>query len=145
MTHAAVLDDGSDDLVVTDIEVDAPRGRESCRTLATGLCHSDLHFIDGVSRPRPCSSAMKPWAIVEAIGPGVDSVSVGDRVVTCLVVGCERSARCEQGEPYVSADPTCVAAPRRTCQDQDGRRRAISPMASIGALVDRMPWTSERS
>ena len=113
MTLAAVLDDGSDDLVVTDIEVDAPRGREVVvRTLATGLCHSDLHFIDGVlTRPRPVLLGHEAVGIVEAIGPGVDSVSVGDRVVTCLVVGCGRCARCEQGEPYVCVNPTWCAVP----------------------------------
>ncbi len=141
MTLAAVLDDGSDDLVVTDIEVDAPRGREVVvRTLATGLCHSDLHFIDGVlTRPRPVLLGHEAVGIVEAIGPGVDSVSVGDRVVTCLVVGCGRCARCEQGEPYVCADPNAVrrarGEPARMTM-ADGR--AIAPMANIGALADRM-------
>jgi S-(hydroxymethyl)glutathione dehydrogenase / alcohol dehydrogenase len=141
MTLAAVLDDGSDDLVVTDIEVDAPRGREVVvRTLATGLCHSDLHFIDGVlTRPRPVLLGHEAVGIVEAIGPGVDSVSVGDRVVTCLVVGCGRCARCEQGEPYVCADPNAVRRARgepARMRMADGR--AIAPMANIGALADRM-------
>jgi S-(hydroxymethyl)glutathione dehydrogenase/alcohol dehydrogenase len=141
MTLAAVLDDGSDDLIVTDIQVDAPRGREVVvRTLATGLCHSDLHFIDGVlTRPRPVLLGHESVGVVEAVGSGVDSVAVGDRVVTCLVVGCGRCARCEQGEPFVCSDPNAVrrarGEPARLAMP-DGR--AVAPMANIGALSERM-------
>jgi S-(hydroxymethyl)glutathione dehydrogenase/alcohol dehydrogenase len=141
MTVGAVLDDGSDLLVVTEIDVDIPGPREvAVRTLATGLCHSDLHYLDGVLiRPRPLLVGHEAVGVVEAVGPGVESVAVGDHVVTCLVVGCGTCARCEQGEPYLCANPN---ATRRAREQQprlamlDGR--AITTMANIGALTDRM-------
>ncbi len=141
MTRAAVLDDGTDDLVVTDIEVDMPLGREvAVKTLATGLCHSDLHYLDGVlNRPRPVLLGHEAVGIVEATGPGVDSVSVGDHVVTCLVVGCGTCARCEQGEPFVCANPNATRRPRGTPPRHalpDGR--AIGTMANIGSFSDQM-------
>ena len=141
MTLAALLDDGSDDLVVTDIEVDTPGAREvAVRTLATGLCHSDLHYIDGVlNRPRPVLLGHEAVGIVEAVGPGVESVAVGDRVVTCLVVGCGTCARCEQGEPFVCANPNATRRPRGAPPRHalpDGR--AIGTMANIGSFSDQM-------
>ncbi len=141
MTRAAVLDDGSDELVVTDIEVDKPGTREVLvRTLATGLCHSDLHYLDGVlTRPRPMLLGHEAVGVVEAIGTSVSSVAVGDHVVTCLVVGCGTCARCEQGEPYVCANPNAVRRARgepARLSMPDGR--ALNTMANIGALTDLM-------
>ena len=122
MTVGAVLDDGSDELVVTEIDVDSPGPREvAVRTLATGLCHSDLHYLDGVlTRPRPMLLGHEAVGVVEAVGPGVESVVVGDHVVTCLVVGCGTCARCEQGEPFVCSNPNATRRPR-------GERRGSSP------------------
>lgn len=141
MTTAAVLDDGSDDLIVSDITIDAPAAREVLvRTLATGLCHSDLHFIDGVlTRPRPVLLGHEAVGVVEALGPGVDSVAVGDHVVTCLVVGCGTCARCEQGEPFVCANPTATRRPRgATSRHTMPDGRAIGTMANIGSFADTM-------
>lgn len=43
-------------MTIEDVEIDAPKGREvRVRTVASGVCHSDLHFIDGAHsfrRPR---------------------------------------------------------------------------------------------
>jgi S-(hydroxymethyl)glutathione dehydrogenase/alcohol dehydrogenase len=113
MTVGAVLDDGSDELVVTEIDVDSPGTREvAVRTLATGLCHSDLHYLDGVlTRPRPVLLGHEAVGVVEAVGPGVETVAVGDHVVTCLVVGCGTCPRCEQGEPFVCSNPNATGAP----------------------------------
>jgi len=141
VTTAAVLDDGSDELLVTDIEVDQPGPREvSVRSLATGLCHSDLHYIDGVlNRPRPVLLGHEAVGIVDAVGPGVESVAVGDHVVTCLVVGCGTCPRCEQGEPFVCANPNATrrargAPPRHAMHDG----RPIGTMANIGSFSARM-------
>ena len=141
MTVAAVLDDGSDLLVVTEIDVDSPGPREvAVRTLATGLCHSDLHYLDGVlTRPRPVLLGHEAVGVVEAVGPGVESVAVGDHVVTCLVVGCGTCARCEQGEPFVCSNPNATRRPRgerARLLTPDGR--SIGTMANIGSFSDRM-------
>ena len=141
MTVGAVLDDGSDLLVVTEIDVDSPGPREvAVRTLATGLCHSDLHYLDGVlTRPRPVLLGHEAVGVVEAVGPGVESVAVGDHVVTCLVVGCGTCARCEQGEPFVCSNPNATRRPRgerARLLTTDGR--SIGTMANIGSFSDRM-------
>ena len=48
---AAVLREVSKPLTIEDISIDKPRPREVLmRTVAAGVCHSDLHFIEGRTR-----------------------------------------------------------------------------------------------
>ena len=46
---AAIYHGPEQALTVEDVEIDKPKGREVLvRTVASGVCHSDLHFVDGV-------------------------------------------------------------------------------------------------
>ena len=46
---AAVLREVNQPVVVEDVQVDAPAPREVLvRTAASGVCHSDLHFVEGL-------------------------------------------------------------------------------------------------
>ena len=48
---AAVFRKVHEPLTIETIEMDQPRGREILvRTIATGVCHSDLHVVDGLGR-----------------------------------------------------------------------------------------------
>ena len=53
---AAVLHTGAGDFSVEPVTIDAPGGHEVLvRTAATGLRHSDFHFIEGSGPvPTPC-------------------------------------------------------------------------------------------
>jgi alcohol dehydrogenase len=70
------------------------------RITAAGLCHSDLSVIDG-NRPRPLPMALGHEAagIVEALGPGVDDLSIGDQVVMVFMPSCGHCAPCAEGRP----------------------------------------------
>ncbi|MEW1735111.1 hypothetical protein AB0346_04085 [Nocardia beijingensis] len=51
-TPAAVIDAGSTELELRELEVDVPGfGEVRVRFVASGLCQSDYHFIDGVLGP----------------------------------------------------------------------------------------------
>ena len=56
---------------------------------AAGICHSDLSVIDG-NRPRPVPMVLGHEAAGEvvAVGTGVESFSVGDRVVLAFMPSC---------------------------------------------------------
>ncbi|HEY4609191.1 MAG TPA: alcohol dehydrogenase catalytic domain-containing protein, partial [Ilumatobacteraceae bacterium] len=99
--RAAVLLDGSDELSIADVTNDSPIGREVLvRSVAAGLCHSDYHYLDGtLSRGRPVILGHEGAGVVEAVGPDVRDIAVGDHVVTCLVMGCGDCVRCVAGEP----------------------------------------------
>jgi S-(hydroxymethyl)glutathione dehydrogenase/alcohol dehydrogenase len=139
--RAAILHDGADDLVVDDIEHDTPGPHEVLiRIDACGLCHSDLHWLDGtLVRPRPQVLGHEAAGVVEAIGSAVDSVSVGDSVVTCLLAGCGSCAPCLGGEPGQCRQPEAIRRPagdRPRLTTRDGR--AVTPMGGIGGLAERV-------
>ena len=83
-------------LELVELELDAPGpGELLVRIEAAGLCHSDLSVVDG-ARPRPMPMLLGHEAagIVEAIGPGVDDVAVGERIVTTFLPRCGECAAC---------------------------------------------------
>ncbi|HEY0519333.1 MAG TPA: Zn-dependent alcohol dehydrogenase [Ilumatobacteraceae bacterium] len=138
--RAAVLLDNSDQLDVVDVVHDEPIGREVLvRSVAAGLCHSDYHYLDGtLNRPRPVILGHEGAGVVEAVGPDVRDINVGDHVVTCLVMGCGECVRCMAGEPtsclqpYVTKRPS-GARPRLTL---DGV--SVGQMANVGSLAEHI-------
>ncbi|MGZ3620534.1 MAG: alcohol dehydrogenase catalytic domain-containing protein, partial [Candidatus Binataceae bacterium] len=64
---AAVFYAPKQSLVIEDVEIDKPRDREVLvRTVASGVCHSDLHFVDGYySFPAPAVLGHEAAGIVE--------------------------------------------------------------------------------
>jgi Zn-dependent alcohol dehydrogenase len=86
-------------LQIETLQLDPPGpGEVLLRTLAAGLCHSDLSVVDG-SRPRVMPMLLGHEAAGEVVelGAGVDSVAVGDRVVFSFVPHCGHCAPCSEG------------------------------------------------
>ncbi len=139
--RAALLRDGSAELSIEDVEHAPLTPREVLvRTAACGLCHSDLHVLDGtLVRPRPHLLGHEAAGIVGAVGTGVTSMAVGDHVVTCLVQGCGSCRRCHQGQPTLCTNP---AATRRRTEDGPRLRTTagepVSVMANVGGLTEWM-------
>jgi S-(hydroxymethyl)glutathione dehydrogenase/alcohol dehydrogenase len=90
-------------LVIEEVEIDRPRSREVLvRTVATGVCHSDLHVVDGLGRfplDRPYVMGHEGAGVVEAVGAEVTAVRRGDHVVACLSGFCGNCAQCLSGHP----------------------------------------------
>ena len=88
-------------LVVADVTLDPP-GRDEVLVAvrAAGLCHSDLSVIDG-NRPRPLPMVLghECAGVVEALGPGVTDLRVGDHVVAAFVPSCRHCEPCAHGRP----------------------------------------------
>ena len=100
---AAVLYAPNQPLVIEDIEVDEPQASEVLiKTSATGVCHSDLHFMEGKwMYPMPVVLGHESAGIVEKVGPGVANVKAGDRVVVAFVQSCGQCDRCTTGRPVL--------------------------------------------
>jgi S-(hydroxymethyl)glutathione dehydrogenase/alcohol dehydrogenase len=98
---AAVLHAPTQPLTIEDVELTKPGPREVLlRTAFAGLCHSDLHFIEGLyPHPTPCVLGHESAGIVEAVGDGVTYVKPGDHVITCLSVFCGTCPQCVTGHP----------------------------------------------
>src|SRR5579862_4059061 len=100
---AAVFRKVHEPLTIEQVEIDKPWGREVLvRTVATGVCHSDLHVVDGNGRfplDRPFVLGHEGAGVVEAVGKDVTAVRVGDHVVACLSGFCGNCPQCLSGHP----------------------------------------------
>ncbi len=99
MTKAAILIAPNEPLSIETVVVDDPGPHEvRIRTAACGLCHSDLHFIEGAyPHPLPAIPGHEAAGVVEAVGSEVRTVKVGDAVVTCLSAFCGHCEFCVTG------------------------------------------------
>jgi S-(hydroxymethyl)glutathione dehydrogenase/alcohol dehydrogenase len=90
-------------LTIETVDIDKPWGREVLvRTAATGVCHSDLHVVDGQGRwplDRPIILGHEGAGLVEAVGADVTTVKPGDHVVACLSGFCGACPQCLSGHP----------------------------------------------
>ena len=96
---AAVLFEVNKPLVIEDVSVPNPGPREVLiRTRVAGLCHSDLHFMEGLyPHPLPAVLGHESAGVVEKVGSDVTYVKPGDHVVTCLSVFCGTCDNCTTG------------------------------------------------
>ncbi|HMO95260.1 MAG TPA: Zn-dependent alcohol dehydrogenase [Tepidiformaceae bacterium] len=103
---AAVLYAPNQPLVIEDMEVDEPQaGEVLIKTAATGVCHSDLHFMEGKwMYPMPVVLGHESAGVVEKVGPGVTNVKAGDRVVVAFVQSCGACNRCVTGRPNLCSN-----------------------------------------
>jgi S-(hydroxymethyl)glutathione dehydrogenase/alcohol dehydrogenase len=96
---AAVFHAAHQPLTIEDVEIEKPKRREVLlRTAFAGLCHSDLHFMEGLyPYPTPAVLGHEGAAVVEAVGEDVTYVKPGDHVITCLSVFCGECEYCTTG------------------------------------------------
>jgi NDMA-dependent alcohol dehydrogenase len=85
---------------VEEVEVDQPKGRELLvRNVASGLCHSDEHFITGDFPlvQTPYIGGHEGAGVVEAVGPEVTTFRPGDHIVYSFVAACGQCPSCADG------------------------------------------------
>ncbi len=97
---AAVLREVNKPLQIENVQHDDPGPREVLvRTVATGVCHSDLHFQDGTyPHVLPTILGHESAGAVEAVGSMVSYVKPGDHVITCLSAFCGHCDQCLTGQ-----------------------------------------------
>jgi S-(hydroxymethyl)glutathione dehydrogenase/alcohol dehydrogenase len=98
---AAVFHGPNLPLSIEDVELDKPQDREVLiKTVASGVCHSDLHFVDGFyPYPAPAVLGHEAAGIIEEVGKQVTYVKPGDHVICCLSVFCGNCEQCMSGHP----------------------------------------------
>lgn len=95
-TKAAVIRKPGEPWEITELELDEPReGEVRIRFHASGMCHSDEHLRTGHSAGRlPMVGGHEGAGVVEAVGPGVTRVKVGDHVVCSFIPACGTCRYC---------------------------------------------------
>ena len=139
--RAAVLHEAPGDLVIEDLDIASPIGHEVLiETKASGLCHSDLHVIEGLL-PLPSLPAVlghEASGIVEAVGPDVTAFSPGDHVITCLTQFCGLCSECLAGRIWICPNRhSLVRGPNETPRLALGDRPVLQ-MAGLGAFAEQM-------
>lgn len=100
---AAVMRKNNAPLELEEVKIDDPGpGEVLVKTSASGICHSDLHVIEGsLPVPPPCILGHEPAGVVEAVGAGVAGFAPGDHVIGCLTAWCGVCKFCTAGRPYL--------------------------------------------
>ena len=138
--RAAVFD-GPGRLAVEALELEAPLEREVLVRLgASGVCHSDLHVLDGEwPRPRPVVMGHEGAGLVEAVGRGTRGVKPGDHVVLSWLYACGRCAHCLAGRAWA-----CSGTRAGECVLDDGTTRFRRPSGedvhtylAVGSMAER--------
>ncbi len=123
---AAVLREVGKPLLIEDVQVSKPGPHEVLiRTAAAGVCHSDLHFIEGLyPHPLPAVLGHESAGVVEAIGSEVRTVKVGDHVITCLSAFCGHCEHCLTGHLSLCQSPDT----KRGASEEPRLKTANGPM-----------------
>ena len=105
MMKAAVLGEFGKPLIIEDIPIPEPQaGEVLVEVLASGVCHSDLHIIDGDLpgfRARTKARVVPGHEVVGTVlrcGEGVTALRDGDRIgVPWLYRACGQCEQCREG------------------------------------------------
>jgi S-(hydroxymethyl)glutathione dehydrogenase/alcohol dehydrogenase len=100
---AAVLWEQGKPLSVESAELGAPGpGEVLVEIKAAGVCHSDLHAINGDWPMKvPLVPGHEGAGIVRELGEGVTRVTVDDHVVLCWAPACGECLPCQEGTPLL--------------------------------------------
>ncbi len=102
--RAALLASPATPLVMTDIDcADPGPGQVRVRVTHCGLCHSDLTMIDATESLTPIILGHEAAGIVDAVGPGVDTLAEGDHVMLSPFGPCGVCYWCVRGEMTLCA------------------------------------------
>lgn len=136
---AAVFHKPGSPLTIEEVAISKPGPREVLvRTVAVGMCHSDLHFVDGLYPfPAPVVLGHEAAGVVEAVGSDVHTVKPGDHVVTCLSAFCGHCEHCVTGHLSLCVSPET----KRGAEDEPRLKFAQKPMTqfvNLSAYAEQM-------
>ncbi len=136
---AAVMRAAHAPLAIEDIAIADPGPREVLvKTAACGVCHSDLHFIEGLYPTKmPIVLGHEAAGVVEKVGALVDYVKPGDHVITCLSAFCGTCEYCITGHlslcTKVGLERSPTDTPRLGTKDAP-----IHQFANLSAFAEKM-------
>ena len=136
---AQVLREVNRPLEVEEVQVDNPGPHEVLvRTRASGVCHSDLHYVEGSYTIRmPAVLGHEAAGTIEAVGDQVTYVKPGDSVIMCLSVFCGHCEFCLRGQPNL-CNRIDVTRGRDEPPRLSQHGEAVTQMAQLGSYAEEM-------
>jgi S-(hydroxymethyl)glutathione dehydrogenase/alcohol dehydrogenase len=137
---AAVYRDPTQPLRIEEIEIDTPAPNEVLvRTVASGVCHSDLHAMHGTIPTRPPAVlGHEPAGIIEAVGSNVTSVKPGDHVIACTSIYCGQCPQCLQGRPHLCSNRAACQRPKGGRPRLSQKGETINQFADLSSYAEKM-------
>jgi S-(hydroxymethyl)glutathione dehydrogenase/alcohol dehydrogenase len=135
---AAVFHGPNQPLTIEQVDIDKPQAHEVLvRTVASGVCHSDLHFVDGLyPLQAPAVLGHEAAGIVEAVGDQVTYVKPGDHVILCLSVYCGECEYCLTGRTHL-----CQSRPMRARTERPRlmwQGQPVTQFANLSSYAEQM-------
>jgi S-(hydroxymethyl)glutathione dehydrogenase/alcohol dehydrogenase len=99
--RAAVAHEAAKPLTIEEVDLEGPRAGEVLVELrAAGVCHTDAYTLSGRDPEGqfPCILGHEGAGVVVEVGPGVQSVGVGDHVILLYVPECRQCKTCLSGK-----------------------------------------------
>lgn len=141
-TRAAVIWETGKPWDITEVTYDDPQAHEVVvKVEAAGMCHSDDHLKTGDTPARyPLIGGHEGAGVVTRVGPGVERVQVGDRVMATFIPACGVCQPCSTGKQNL-CDKGLYAV---TGQMQDGTYRMrvgdeeLGGFCALGTFAEHM-------
>lgn len=106
---------------------------------ATGLCHTDLHFMQGhLPVPVPAILGHETAGVVLAVGAGVSAFAPGDHVVGCLSAFCGGCEFCLSGRPSICEDGDHLVRTDEEPSRLSLAGQAVSQFMNLSAFAERI-------
>lgn len=137
-SRAAVAWEPGKPLSIEEIAVAPPAtGEVLIRLVATGVCHTDAYTLSGADPEGvfPAILGHEGGGVVEAVGPGVTSVAVGDHVIPLYTPECGACKFCLSGKTNL-----CQAI--RTTQGKGLMPDGTSRFSMNGRMIHHYMGTS---
>lgn len=137
---AAILFEPGKPLVIEDVGIKKPGPHDVLiRTTAAGLCHSDLHFIDGLMPwPLPTIPGHESAGVVEQVGSEVTYVKPGDHVISCLSVFCGTCEMCTSGRPVLCTSTDVKLPPGVADRFTWRRQEKLHQCLNLSSFAEQM-------
>ncbi len=137
---AAVLYEPNQPLVIEDIATKKPAAHEVLlNTAYAGLCHSDLHFMEGLyPHPMPVVLGHESAGVVEAVGSEVTYVKPGDHVITCLSVFCGTCEQCTSGRPVICTNTDVKMPPGMADRFEWSKPDRLHTFTNLSSYAEQM-------
>ncbi|MCZ6887006.1 MAG: Zn-dependent alcohol dehydrogenase [Gammaproteobacteria bacterium] len=136
---AAVFREPNVAMEIEEVQISKPGPREVLvKTLASGICHSDMHMFNGTyPSQRPTILGHESAGVVEQVGSDVNYVQPGDHVITCLSVFCGHCEYCLTGHMSL-----CRSTETQRAKDEEARLsqdgETINQFANLSGFAEMM-------
>ncbi len=137
---AAVLHEVNQPLIIEEVQIDNPNSSEILvRTAAVGVCHSDLHLMNGsYATAVPTVLGHEAAGVVEKVGDGVTYLKPGDHVISCMSMFCGGCSYCLTGKPYSCDNIDVLMRPADAPPRLSQNRQMVHQGYNLGSFAEMM-------